>query len=94
MTSENLVQKVKKVQKEEARLCGNYEYNQDLFKAIDVLREAGFRVSAAPVLGMIEPELNYGSFTYYGLEEIREFVEHYKETGKILRPKPRYEWCD
>jgi len=88
MISENLTQKVIKVPKEElkwARLCG--EYDKDTFEAMGVLREAGFRVSTAPVSGMPEPELNYDGFTYYGLDQIKKFAKHYKKTQEIWYPR-------
>lgn len=91
MKSEDLIQKVKKIPKEglqQAYVCG--EYDDDMFKAMDVLRKAGFRVSSAPVSGLAGPELTYDRQTYCGLDEIKEFARHYKKTGKIWLPEGRY----
>lgn len=59
-----------------ARICGCYD--EEMFKAIQVLRNNGFRVSATPVSGS-PVELSYGSETYVGLEEITKFVNSVKD---------------
>jgi len=57
-----------------ARLCVDYS-DDDSFEAIDVLREAGFRVSAAPVSGLAEPELVLGSIVYRGIDQIKQVAK-------------------
>lgn len=71
-----------------AKLCG--EYNKEMFEAIKILHEMEFRVSSTPVSGIIDPELNYGSQIYYGLGEIKEFADYYKETNEILNIPRKY----
>ena len=62
---------------QEARLCVDYS-EKDSFQAIQILRNAGYKVSAAPTSGLAEPELSYGSHNYNGISEIREFVKNNK----------------
>jgi len=65
---------VKMPDKLTARIIGCYD--EEMFKAIQLLRESGYRVSSTPVSG-ISVELNYGSKTYSGLAEIEKFVKKY-----------------
>ena len=58
-----------------ARLCGWFD--EEMFKTIRILRNAGFKVSATPVSGPVE--LSYGSETYTGLKTIKEFVSNYQK---------------
>lgn len=68
-----------------ARLCGDYQlYDGEMFKAIQVLRNNGFRVSATPVSGS-PVELFYGSETYIGLEKITKFVNSIKDEYRNKR---------
>ncbi|MCK4429117.1 MAG: hypothetical protein KAU95_01980 [Candidatus Aenigmarchaeota archaeon] len=70
-----------------ARFCG--EFNKEGVEAKNLIRNAGFRVSFTPVSG-IELEMNYGSQTYCGLQEIKEFAEYYKKTEEILNNRGKY----
>ena len=60
-----------------ARLCVDYSFESS-FKAIRLLRGAGFRVTATPVSGLSEPELTIGSMNYRGFAEIQQLVENVK----------------
>jgi len=62
------------IKNEKARLCVDYSEKNSL-EAITILRNAGFRVTATPVSGIIEPELTLGSTSYHGIDEIRELVD-------------------
>jgi len=61
-----------------ARLCVDYS-EENSFVAINLLRKAGFKVTATPVSGLSEPELTLGSISYYGIAEIQQLVEGLKE---------------
>lgn len=63
---------------EKARLCVDYS-DENSFKAIRILRDAGFLVTATPVSGLGEPELTLGSTTYSGITEIQQLTESVKE---------------
>lgn len=87
MISENLTQRIEKIPKEElkiVRIAG--ELDEDLLNAIKDLREAGFRVSTAPVSGIV-PEMHYGSIPYLGLDQIQKFTENYQQTQEIWYPR-------
>jgi len=43
-------------------------------EAIRLLREAGYLVISIHVEGTVGPELEVGRTTYYGLNEIKEFI--------------------
>ncbi|MBI2268021.1 MAG: hypothetical protein HYU80_01075 [Candidatus Blackburnbacteria bacterium] len=55
-----------------ARLCLDPSDPKSI-EAIDLLREAGFRVLATGV-SVFEPELHVGGVTYSGMGNIRRFV--------------------
>lgn len=57
-----------------ARLCVDYE-DENSFKAINIIRDAGFVVTATPVSGLAGPELTLGSTTYSGITEIQQLVQ-------------------
>lgn len=61
----------------DARLCVDYS-QESSFQAITILRDVGFKVYAAPVSGIPEPELTVGSTTYSGIEEIQELAKGIK----------------
>lgn len=60
-----------------AGLCVNHSDPRSV-EAFDILTDAGFRVSYAPVSGLTEPQLNLGAETYEGIEEIREVAKEAK----------------
>jgi hypothetical protein len=62
------------------RLCVDY---LDLisYKAIDILRDAGFRPTATPVSGLGEPEAVFENITYRGIEEIQQLVKEIKNNA-------------
>lgn len=62
----------------EARLCVDYS-EKGSFKAINILRKAGYKVTATPASGIVEPELSFESNSYNGISEIREFVKNNKK---------------
>lgn len=62
-----------------ARLCVDHS-SKESFEAIEVLREAGFRVSAALVSGLSEPELTIGSSIYRGIAQIKQVAKIAKES--------------
>jgi len=69
----------------EARVLG--EYDKDMFKAIALLRQTGFKVCSTAASGLAEPELNYNGSTYSGLEAIKNFVEQYKKQEEYVEQK-------
>jgi hypothetical protein len=62
----------------DARLCVDYS-QESSFQAIDILRDVGFKVYAAPVNGIPEPQLTLGSTTYHGIMQIRELANSIKK---------------
>ena len=56
-----------------ARLCLDFT-DKDSWKAIEILRKAGFKVTWTPVSGLGQLELNLGNRAYYGLDEIIEMI--------------------
>lgn len=64
-----------------ARLCVDYS-EENSFEAIEILRNAGFRVTVTPVSGFIEPELTLGSTSYHGIAEIKELINSVKVRAK------------
>lgn len=62
-----------------ARLCIVDYSDKTSQEAVDLLREAGFSVSASPVSGLGQPVLTMGPHTYYGIWEIRKFVNSLPE---------------
>ena len=66
---------------QKARLCGDYS-EENTFEAINVLREAGFKVTATPVNGLSEPELTLGATSYNGIAEIRKLAKGVKLHSK------------
>jgi hypothetical protein len=68
----------------EARISGDFD-DKSMFQAINLLRSAGFQVSSAPVEGGIV-DLWYGSYNYFGLKEIKKFVD-YARKGQLYYPR-------
>ena len=66
---------------QKARLSVDYS-EENSFEAINILRDAGFRVTATQVSGLSEPELTLGSTSYRGIAEIRQLVEDIKVHSK------------
>lgn len=48
------------------------------FETIELLREAGFLVSATPASGLLEPEVNLGGATYNGIKATRKAIESHQ----------------
>lgn len=71
----------------EARVCGRFD--EEMFEAIEILRDNEFRISTTPVSGQ-PVKLGVRSYTYQGLKEIQKFVKNYKETGEIIPPRRKY----
>lgn len=64
-----------------AHLCVNF-LQENSFKAIKILRKAGFRVQTAPVSGILQPELTLGTESYYGIKAIQKLVKERKHDIK------------
>lgn len=51
------------------------DQSKDSPKAVELLRQAGYRVITFPVGGKIGPELKLGRNVYQGLEDIQMFLK-------------------
>lgn len=53
-------------------------HSEESAKALQILRERGFYVTALPVSGIPGPELKIGREVYRGLSEIKGFLKYSK----------------